>query len=250
MKAIIKCPDCGKDLKITVEEVAECSYPIVRRMEEIKPSINGLPTWDDISGMLTLGGCDPFFGGLRVGDEIDCTLKDGTDVTFVVAHIDPYGENEAAFVLKDCLPERHVMNKEWTNKGGWRDSDMRKHLKEKIYPLLPDELKAHIVTRTIVQEHNGEELKSDDDIWLLSETEVFGCDDDYESDVDIGDVHFDLFCDERSRVKQIDGETVLYSLRSPWSSNAAPFANVSGNGGESNSSASNSYGVSFGFLFK
>ena len=239
MEMIIKCPDCGKNMKVTVEEAYKPTYSIVRRFEETEL------TWKDIARMVSLGDKEPLFGGLYVGNEIDCTLKDGTEVTFVVAHLNPYGENEAVLVLKDCLPDRHVMNEECTNKGGWRDSDMRTYLKEKIYPLLPDDLKEHIRTRLIVQNHRGEELRSEDDIWLLSRTEVFGGN----NSVDVGDVHFDLFNDEKSRVKQIDGETAWYSLRSPWSSNTTYFAYVDTNGNEYNYYASTSYGVSFGFLF-
>ena len=231
MEMIIKCPDCGKDLKVTVEEV----HPeTVKR----KFTVAIEETLDAIANSINRGDID-------VGEELSFTLKDGTDVTFVVAHLNPYGENEAVLVLKDCLPERHVMNEEWTNEGGWRDSDMRKYLREKVYPLLPDDLKAHIKTRLIVQNHNGEELRSEDDIWLLSRTEVFGG----ENSVDVGDVHFDLFSDERSRVKQINGETAWYSLRSPWSSNTANFAIVATTGDEYSNGASSSNGVSFGFLF-
>ena len=239
MEMIIKCPDCGKNMKVTVEKVQKPTYSIVRRFEETEL------TWKDIARMVSLGDQEPLFGGLHVGNEIDCTLKDGTEVTFVVAHLNPYGENGAVLVLKDCLPDRHVMNEKCTNKGGWRDSDMRTYLKEKIYPLLPDDLKEHIRTRLIVQNHRGEELRSEDDIWLISRTEVFGGN----NSVDVGDVHFDLFNDEKSRVKQIDGKTAWYSLRSPWSSTTADFASVYYNGAETNFNANVSIGVSFGFLF-
>jgi len=235
MEMIIKCPDCGKNMKVTIEEVKKKPDTVT-----LTQKVESFSTWVEIAEEIK--SCS---GEILVGDEISCALKDGTKVTFVVAHINPYGENEAVLVLKDCLPDRHVMNEECTNKGGWRDSDMRTYLKDKIYPLLPDDLKEHIRTRIIVQNHRGEELRSEDDIWLLSRTEVFGGN----NSVDVGDVHFDLFNDEKSRVKQIDGETAWYSLRSPWSSNTTNFALVYNNGSEYNNFASNSIGVSFGFLF-
>ena len=46
-----------------------------------------------------------------------------------------------------------------TNKGGWKDSAMRKWLNEDVLPRLPKELQAMIVPRTIRQKINGEEVQ-------------------------------------------------------------------------------------------
>lgn len=180
---------------------------------------------------------------LFVGDEISFKLKDGTPVTFVVAHFNPYGEG-VALVLKDCLPDRHAMNDSWTNAGGWRDSEMRKYLNSEIYELLPDDVKAAIKERTIIQKHKGKTYESKDKLWLLSRTELEG---EYSTDVD--DVHFDLFKDERSRVKQIDDETWWYWTRSPVAGGSGYFVYVyTGGSSTGNGSANNSNGVAFGFL--
>jgi hypothetical protein len=136
------------------------------------------------------------------------------------------------------------MNEDCTNEGGWSNSAMREYLNVDIYNLLPDDLKDIIKERKISQIQDGEEYTSIDKLWLLSRTEVFGGD----YDTDSNDVHFPLFCDERSRVKQVDSETYWYWLRSPIASSSTSFCIVYNGGGANNSGASYSGGVAFGFL--
>lgn len=195
MEGTIKCPGCGKTLKVTV--VAE-ETP----QTEINRRVSVPTTWEEISEKIKTGKARDF---LSVGDIVPFTMKDGQTVNAVVAEIDPYGENEVAFVIEDCLDESHVMNEEHTNAGGWRDCDMRKYLNNEIYNLLPDGLKTVITDRTIKQEKDGEEITATDKLWLLSRTEVS---DYYKTDK--GDVHFSLFKDARSRIKQLGDCSVCY----------------------------------------
>lgn len=83
-------------------------------------------------------------------------------------------ERGLIFLLKDCMKDEHGMNKRMTNKGGWRDSEMRLWLNETIIHMLPDELREMIVPRRIVQTMDGERLESEDKLWLPSFTEMFG----------------------------------------------------------------------------
>lgn len=235
MEISIKCPDCGKTLKVTVVAEETPQTEIIRR-------VSTPTTWDEIAGKIKAGKAREF---LSVGDVVPFTMKDGQTVNAVVAEINPYGDNEVAFVIEECLDERHVMNKEYTNAGGWRDCDMRKYLNGEILDLLPDDLKAVIADRTITQEKDGKELTSTDKLWLLSLTEVG---EDYENAK--GDVHFSLFKDQRSRVKQQDGETIWYWLRSPDAGNSSYFRYVTTNGTSGNTNAANTNGVAFGFLVK
>lgn len=235
MEISIKCPDCGKTLKVTVVAEETPQTEIIRR-------VSTPTTWDEIAGKIKAGKAREF---LSVGDVVPFTMKDGQTVNAVVAEINPYGDNEVAFVIEECLDERHVMNKEYTNAGGWRDCDMRKYLNGEILDLLPDDLKAVIADRTITQEKDGKELTSTDKLWLLSLTEVG---EDYENAK--GDVHFSLFKDKRSRVKQQDGETIWYWLRSPDAASSAAFCFVATSGTSGNTSANYYNGVAFGFLVK
>lgn len=234
MELTIKCPDCRKTLKVTVTAEDTPKTEIIRQ-------VSTPTTWDEITEKIRAGKAREF---LSIGDTVPFTMKDGQTVRVVVAEIDPYGENEVAFVIEDCLTESHVMNEEYTNAGGWRDSDMRKYLNKDVFDLLPDELKAVIADREIKQIKDGEELTSTDKLWLLSLTEVA---EEYETDKD--DVHFSLFKDERSRVKHQDGETAWYWLRSPGASSSSNFCYV-GNGGSASDYTAASYGVAFGFLVK
>lgn len=183
---------------------------------------------------------------LAIGTEITDELKDGTPITFEIAALDVYGAKKV-LVCKDCLKEEHNMNDERTNEGGWSASDMRKYLSSTVLDLLPDDLKAVIVPRTIKQQLDGKVLKCEDQIWLPSMTEMCGpgswC-----SDADIDDVHFPLYSTEKSRVKECATHgTWWYWLRSPNATSSAYFGGVTSSGISHSYGATNSYGVAFGF---
>jgi hypothetical protein len=101
---------------------------------------------------------------LQVGDELDITLKTGETLTAQAAGTT---ENGLRFVLKDCMKDMRSINKRMTNKGGWRDCEMRLWLNETIFHMLPDELQEIIVPRRIVQIMDGERLESEDKLWLV-----------------------------------------------------------------------------------
>lgn len=227
MEIKVKCPDCGKMLKVTVEAEEMAKVSLIKKQESET-------TWEDI-----VANKDK----LCIGDEVRCQLKNGKVVYAVVAAINPYGDNRVAFVFKDCIGEDQVMNDEATNKGGWCDCKMREYVNTEILTLLPDDLKSVIKPRTIKQSVQGEDCESTDSLWLLSYTEVFGGD----YSVDVCDVHFPLFDTEGSRVKMNeDGSTWCYWLRS--ASNTDTFRYVNSSGNYYYNSANNSNGVALGFL--
>ena len=170
---------------------------------------------------------------LPLGTKVSFDLKNGDRVTFELAH-------------KNDTP---------TNKGGWNACDMRRHLREGIVPLLPDDLLKLIIPRGIRQKLKGQIIEptgGSDVIWVPSYTEMVGLDIDGDNaqqcEVDIDDVHFDLYDTEKSRVKELDPHgTWWYWLRSATASNTTNFEGVNYNGGANNYYASNSYGVCFGF---
>lgn len=183
---------------------------------------------------------------LAIGTEITDTLKDGTPITFEIAALDIYGAKKV-LVCKDCLPEEHAMNKRLTNKGGWRDSAMRKHMKD-VLELLPDDLKAAIVPRTIKQKLDGDVVECEDLIWLLSSTEVAGVG-SWCSESDVDDQQFPLYKTEKARVKECAHHgTSHWWLRSPYAAYTAYFSYVITNGAVYNYAATVSNGVAFGFL--
>lgn len=227
MEIKVKCPDCGKMLRVTIEAEEMPKVSLIKKQESET-------TWEDI-----VANKDK----LCIGDEVRCQLKDGKVVYAVVTAINPYGDNQVAFVFKDCIGEDQVMNDEATNKGGWRDCEMREYVNTEILALLPDDLKSVIKPRTIKQSLQGEDCESTDSLWLLSYTEVFGGD----YSVDVGDVHFPLFDTEGSRVKMNEeGSTWCYWLRSALNTNT--FRSVNSNGSYDSDDASYSSGVALGFL--
>lgn len=113
--------------------------------------------------------------------------------------------------------------------------------------LTDPELQAVIEPTTIRQVLHGEESISEDKLFLLSKTQVFGKGDWSEAEPD--DTHLDIFPTERSRVKECgDNGTYWWWLRSPISSYTTTFCGVSSIGTSGNNgNASSSYGVAFGF---
>ena len=173
---------------------------------------------------------------LRVGDEISEVLKNGEEVIFVVM-------DEGVIGLKNCLREEHRMNNDWTNKGGWEATEMRRYLNEEVFAVLPDELQAIIKPRTLGSgKHTFE-----DKLWLFSEVEIFGEQDWTEKEPDRG-TQLEYFKDRRNRIKlDADGDATWWWERSPFGSNGTYFCRVNSNGNAVYSHASYSWGVCFGF---
>ena len=192
---------------------------------------------------------------LEVGSEFPISLEADADnendvfeqLTAQVAHATK--ECRVMVVIKDCTGQMHAMNDHATNEGGWKDSAMRKWLNEDVLHRLPKELQAMIVPRTIRQKINGEEVQTQDKLWLPSFTEMFGADAAAEwAPSDLGDEQFELFDSERSRVKEVpERGTWWYWLRSPYASDSADFCLVYGDGYADISHASRARGVAFGF---
>ena len=195
--------------------------------------------WSDIAKHIASGNN----GYLNVGDVITDKLKNGEKFSVEVVALNPYAQNTVAFVFKD-LPERFHMNDTNTNRGGWRDSKMRRHLNEELFAQLPDELQAVIKERTIKQKLNGVVVNTLDKLWLPSRVEVFGG--TYESDVD--DVQFEWFKKRAHRVKFFDDEVWYWWLRSPASGSSTNFNVVNYIGASANFGANNYTGVAPGFI--
>ena len=107
----------------------------------------------------------PFKGG-------DIKNIGGIDVEFIGEDV---LNKELAFRFAYALDEDYPMNKEWTNKGGWGESWLRKELNSKIYGSLPDELKRLIKDRRSVYiDSDGKSHDVVDKLWILSESELCG----------------------------------------------------------------------------
>lgn len=151
--------------------------------------------WGDIARQIRNGNN----GYLSVGDEITCKLKNGEDVVFQVAALNPYKENTAILISKDCVVRKSM-------------NDLRNCLDTELFNLLPDDLQEIIIPRTVTNKINRRNVSTTSKLWLPSRTEVFG--DSWRTD--IGDVHFPIFDSDRSRVKNFNKQYCWWWMRSPW----------------------------------
>ena len=159
--------------------------------------------WEDVERQIAAGND----GYLSVGDEIGCTLKNGTEVVLQVLALNPYEPDSVVFGIRDIHWEKE-WNERNTNAGGWRDCKMRRFFNNDLLNLLPDDLVAVITPRKIVQKINGADRGTD-------------------RTGDVGDVQFDFFKEKRNRVKFKNGEPYYHATRSPNVTNTTNFWYVS-----------------------
>ena len=203
--------------------------------ESIKQS-----TWAELKTAVQAGELSCI---LKSGDLIPFSLKNGEEVA---ARVTQDKNGKWFFVLEDCLADEHCMNKRTTNRGAWAACDMRQYLNNTMFALLPDELQALIAPTKIVQIVDGERVETEDKLFLLSKTQVFGKGGWSEREPE--DAQLLCFLREKGRVKECsDNGTWFWWLRSPEASGSSSFARVGSNGFSYNTNASYSYGVAFGF---
>ena len=182
---------------------------------------------------------------LQSGDNIPVTLKNGEEVSFDI------GKDESGkiyFIMHNCLKEKKPMNSKWTNKGGWEKSDMRRYLNEEVIELLPDELREIIKPTKIVQIWDGKRRETEDKLFLLSRTQMFGKNRDYEP-IEPNDSLIDIFENQRERVKECEKleEVYYWWLRSPGSGLSGGFCSVRAGGAVGSIGADYSFGVAPAF---
>lgn len=137
---------------------------------------------------------------LQVGDQVIDSIED-VPMIYEVAHIT---DTEVHFVSKSLPDIRFAWNENRSNKGGFKESDLRKKIEQVFMPLLPNDLQEIISERELIQIIDGKEEKYTGKIWLPTEYEVFG--DAYWNDDAEGE-HFELFKDPANRVKCVAGTT-------------------------------------------
>jgi len=182
---------------------------------------------------------------LRVGDEVAFNLKNGKEAAFVVADI-------TDGILTGCLYKgvrdmamydgRHWWDTDYAN---YPESDARERLNVEFLSLLPEELAALLVARTITQTVDGEVYTCTDKLWPLSAVEVFGEDaPDWMQRDDTPDKPLPFFAESQSNRK-----TYLWFawLRSPNAGDSSCFCRVNTSGAAASTFASYSRGVAPGF---
>lgn len=246
LQVIVKCPNCQKEHKATLKEL----NAIEEKFESIK-NVNVEQkemTFKEIKENADI---------IPIGFTKKFKLKNGTEAVFEVAgkkhDVNKNGEKtNLTLVLKDLLgceddeSEQyydHAMNEEWTNKGGWRDSDMRKYLNNELINELPDEL-IELIQEVKKQTYcDGELVETTDKLFLLSESEVHGnvC---YAKGVE-GE-QYELYKDWHKRIKGHNGCEYgdWYWLRSSYSSTTGYFVSINTYGIVTSGTATISRGLS------
>ena len=220
---------------------------------KIRHTIENEITWAQIKAAAEAGTAECL---APTGSELDIILEGGETATVVVgAHLPATADKPAGirFMFKDCLDDPHCMNEDWTNKGGYKASDARRYLLEKVYPRLPAELRALIRPRKIVENIREGVLEYEDPLWLPSETDMFGRGEDSLQGGKVDgpdDFQLPIFMTERDRVKQRRGYgTTPYWTRSVYASNTNEFCSVNTNGNASDNNAYFSRALAPGFDF-
>ena len=189
-------------------------------MTQITQRVTKEMTWKEIVDLINCGEAE---AALHVEDVMTDTMKDGTQIDFEVAHIE---EDGVYFVAKGCSEEMQ-MNVWATNRGGWKETDLRKRLNSEMLDKMPDVLKEAITERTIRQVIDGKEYISQDKLWIPSVTEVFG---ENRNDVEEDGFRFDIFKDRQKRIKLLDGAEDIWWTRSPNVEHNGYFNGVNSNG--------------------
>ena len=192
--------------------------------------------------------------------EIELTTGEKIEVEIVGFNHDILTADESktagiTFGMKDCLTQTYRMNAANTNAGGWKESEMRTvHIRERLYDVLPDELKAGIkqVNKNTSAGNKSTEVETTaDEVFLFSLVEMgaTGMGTPYSQEGSA----YPAFTSNALRVKRKGkgGPTASYRMRSAYAGNTTNFIYVSSSGscstGYSTAANSTSYAMAAGF---
>jgi hypothetical protein len=208
--------------------------------------------WDDIGIISNLGLASQYFA---VGDKKSVALN-GTTYYAQIIDFDHdtlttavSGRTKAGitFQLENCFTTTYYMNSSNTNSGGWTSSYMRGTVMPLMKGYMPTALKnalKKVNKLTSAGSQSSTINTSSDDLFLLSEIEVFGT--TTYSFAGEGS-QYGYYSAGNSKIKKVNGSAYHWWERSPYSSNATDFCRVNSSGGANYSNASNACGVAFGF---
>lgn len=171
----------------------------------------------------------------KLGDVISFTLTTGEPVEAMAVKETAEG---MIFCFVDCLEQERQMNAEWTNKGGFGASDLRKVLNTEVLNTFPEELKERMKPFP-----NGDMLR------IPTEKEIFGVN-EYGEKEEEKVQQWEPMKLRRNRIalEGLNGPWQWYWLQNASVTSAAYFAYCSGNGRATTGSASSSFGVRPAFL--
>jgi hypothetical protein len=207
--------------------------------------------------------------GKLQGDEKVVTFDDGwrTSVRILGFRHDVMadgGRSGITFEFAD-VPITHWMNTDWTNAEGWEKSHMREWLNSEFLSSLPSGLQSCIesvkketnnVGRVESEDDTSVVTATDDKLWLLSMTEVYGSTTGVWSSAtyDAEGTQYKLYADQGVTTKNYGfcakgGADYWWWLRSPNAGDSGSFHYVDPVGGWDAQDARYEWGVFPGFCF-
>ena len=209
-------------------------------------------TWDNIATVSKFGQAANYW---KVGDKKNITVNGVTYQAQIIGFdhdtlTSADGSRTKAgitFQLVDCMNTTYPMNSSNTNVNGWRGSAMRTSTMATLLNQLSTDLKNVLKfvnkVSSVGNSSSGLETTSDK-LFLLSEIEIFGSTQySYPGE----GKQYEYYVAGNSTIKKVNGSAYSWWGRSPRSGDTSIFCIVNTNGTATNTSASYSRGVSFGF---
>ena len=165
--------------EVREEYVCELTFNAVERdtMGKEIPAFQK-DSWSTISANVKSGNTSKY----NVGDTKEVDLGSLGTHTVRIAHksecTTDTSETACGFVVEFAdIITKQQFNSTNTNKGGWKDSELRTYINDTIYKSLPSELQNVITTTKVISGHgstNGEtNFETQDKLYLLSAHEVW-----------------------------------------------------------------------------
>ena len=208
----------------------------------------------------------------KVGDTKEITLTGEVAGTYTVriantstpekCNQEGFSQTACGFVIEfEDIITTHNMNSTNTNVGGWPASEMRTYVNDTIYESLPKELRDNIINTTVVSGYGPSDTSNFttiDKLYLLSTKEVWG------KEVTSSVINYDTAENETRQldyynrigvttsnksgaIKQYNGSSTYWWLRSVHSSYDYSFYYVVSNGYWSADDAIDALGVALAF---
>lgn len=224
----------GRKTILTSEQVKELGFPPITGIGDMLP--------EEIQKIVRANkhlSCFHLHDKVVVGNRV-------FEIVDMKPRTNQMGNLEPSIILMsiDIVAERRL--NDGACKRGWVDTEMRVWMNETFIKKIPtDWLKVMQPTTNITHDGDGNEHKSVDNLWLPSESELFGsaiyakCEDG---------MRYDAFATSDDRIRRDkDGDKVWFWTRSAIAGSSASFVLVNSYGAVGNNYASNAAGASVCF---
>ncbi len=252
--------------EVREEYVCELTFSAVERdtLGEIQPKSFATDSWDTIQRTVKTGNTNKY----NVGDTKEVDLGSLGTHTVRIANMSECTNGETSetacgFVVEFAdIITKQLFNNASTNVGGWKDSELRTYINNKIYKSLPSDLQNVITTTKVISGHgttSGEtNFETQDKLYLLSAHEVWedgtsnkvsGYDTSYNNTKQL-DYYKNQGVTEDSYAgakKQYNGKNLYWWLRSASSRTSRTVLYINSSGDLLGTTADISYGVSPAF---